>query len=153
MSAVEKTYDLPCYVCNKEFCCSRWEVTTVIDPPQPLCKSCRAGFVCGPHLKEHKAALSAFFGSNGSIPGWNKELKAFLSAVEGCRVRPKYVDRFQIRAQAWLKLPPDRTHPKHCLCGQCESDKAQLAKPPSPDLLQLVERVDAAVLATYFPEV
>lgn len=152
---VEKTYDLPCYVCAKVFVCSRWEVTTVIDPPQPLCKGCRAAFVPGPGpgLEYLKSDLTRYFGSNGGIPGWNKELKAFITAVESCRVRPKYMDRFQVRAQAWIQIPAGRQHPKHCLCGLCESDKTQLAKPPSPDLLELVERVDRAVLSTYFPEV
>lgn len=150
---VEKTYDLPCYVCARTFNCTRFEITTVIDPPQPLCKSCRSSFDQCPRVK---ATLTRFYGQCGELPGWNKALRTFVEAVESGRIPLQHWGRVW-GFRPWIQYPAGLkdAHPARCLCGACECDKLEMAKSKralSGEMVQLVAKVDAAAFSTYFPE-
>jgi hypothetical protein len=146
MPKEEKTYDLPCYVCTVVFKCSKWDITTVVEPAQPLCKKCREGFALDGKVL---GSLAKFYGSGSpySIPFHNKPLKAFIEGLEEGRITPKYMSWFPQHYRAWIQYPEKLkdAHPGRCLCGVCEHDKRQLAKPPSKELQALCDMVDDAV--------
>ncbi len=147
----EQRYDLTCYTCSKVFSCSRREVTTVIDPPKPLCDHCRKQFRPRPAAQ---AELTRYYGNGPEIPGWNKPLRGFVEAVEACRVHPKYLTVFPDKFRSWIAYdePLKDSHPKRCLCGKCEVEKQATAKPPSKELQAVVAAVDLAMLRSFLPE-